>query len=237
MTDNNRNDDDKVIYNVWFFIRLTLFITVVAGLTLNNIYGFAIINTKVECIDDVFLNFTEDINSYLKVETVLKKTFLIASGLFADCFVLIFAYNWITRSKTLRIFYSVITLVVLKLMCYILFLQSGPDNNLNEYPGFPSIINNYNQTGYFFSFEIGLIMLFSLEFREMGKNIYFYIGLSVILMMGFLKLSMRINYIIDIVFAALFAHFIFKEWVKYSPKLDDVFLRNPEKIETDSKVY
>jgi hypothetical protein len=236
MTDNeNRSEVEKVIYDVWFFIRLILFITVVASLVLNNIYGFAIINTNVKCIDDAFLNLTQDINAYLNVEIILKKTLLIATGLFADIFLLLFAYIWITSSKTLRIFYCVVSLVVLKLICFFLFLQSGPESNINEYPGFPSILNSYNETSYFFSIEIALIMLISLEFRKMGKEIYFYIGLGLIVSMGVLKLCLRLNYVVDIIFGAVFAHFIFNEWLKYSEKLDDIFLK--KHIEKSYEIY
>jgi hypothetical protein len=221
-------------------IKLILSIIILVVLTINSIIGFGIISSDPKCIDDVFIIYTERINKFIGENLVFKYILLISSGLLQDTLFVIYGLHFIRKSETFRFFYCFLSLLLLKIIFYLSFPQEGIVNNINEFPYFPSILNDYTQNTLYFSLETSILALIMLEYRDMNELNLSWLTLIAILYAGVIKIFMRMNYSIDIIFACIFSHYAFVHWSQYSISIDNILLRlrnqNKEGISTFEEI-
>jgi hypothetical protein len=217
--------ENKCTFTLPKLMKTTLGLATIIFLFTNSITGFALMSAEVQCINDSFHNFTENINLYLSNHTSIKIVLLITSGLLQDALFIVFGVIWIKNSNNFRFIYCLSCLLIIKSIHYFIFKQDNPVNDINEFPGVPSIMNNYSQGSYYFSFDISLLALFVLEFRNMKRIGLSNLSILVILCSAFVRISIRMNYCIDIIFACLFSHYIYIQIEQYSETLDGYVLQ------------
>jgi hypothetical protein len=207
------------------------------GIILNSIYGYALPNTKVECIVDNSMNFTSNINNYFAQNIQSKFLLLILLNLCVDLTMILLGLRWILHGKSWRVFITLVTFYFSKIFMSFIFQEKTPVGYLWEYPGFPSLMVSYlNSENLFFSTATGFLTIASLEFFKTENFYLFAFSFCVLLLDVFTRNVLRANYIIDLICAVVVAHFIFllvdelcnayldnskSEWLNLKKKEDD----------------
>jgi len=91
-------------------------------------------------------------------------------------------------------------------------------------PGFPSIAVNYAPTNdLFYSGHIGLPLLFLFEYARKGHKYMVIPCLISSIIEGFMMLTLRGHYTIDLIFGVIFAHYFYKISLKMDPLINKYF--------------
>jgi hypothetical protein len=181
------------------------------------------------CTNDKVLHYTENINSYLKINKSFRNFLQILFFTFLDFFLLVVSYKWIIYGRNWRSPLSIAIFFLLR-ESFNYFFQIRPDENLLWiYPGFPSFSMSYfGQHDFFFSGSCGLYIIGIMEL----KNDKFFI-LSIIssfMMLGhvILLVSLRAQYFMCVLIGIFAGHYSFYLANTYSYFLDELYDFNPE---------
>lgn len=163
-----------------------------------------------QCLVDLSHEVTRPINDYFIVHTGGKNALIIISSLMVDITVIVTAAVWIIYGKTLRLFFAVATFMIFNIVLKEIFYFRFPDGYIWEYPGFPSLSNPYYPANdFFFCAQIGLCVIFMLNFRAHRMSIMKYFTLVTILLEFFVLIVTRAHYIIDVLTGIVAGHYFF----------------------------
>ena len=217
-------------------LALSLIIIV---LFFNTIYGFAIINGNISCITDFTFPITENWNKFFLDNPETKKRLILTSSLVIDIMVIYFGIIWALKGESWRPIVSMILFYTLRMTAQLLLKIKFPDGYAWENPGIPSLVVPYMKSNnLFFSGQIGIPVIIGLEFDRMGMKIQLILCIIISFMESLILLTLRANYVIDILSGILIAHYTFLMSERYIYIIDDSCLSMKSKMEElDSKTY
>lgn len=202
-------------------IRAGLIIVSFILIVLNVIYGYALPNNNVDCIEDLALMSTHKLNEFFHFDKTSAKVLLIVSSLSVDFIMIILGVLWVTKGNSWRVFISLLALYILKFLIQFVFQERIPDGFLWEYPGFPSIMVSYLKTNdFFFCIPVGFLTIAILEFWKIESYYMLASAVLTLFLQIFSRISLRGNYIIDMISAIILAHYIFMLADDYAPFVD-----------------
>lgn len=204
--------DNDSLNKKTFYVRLGLSVIVFIAALVNSLTAFAITQEDPECIVDKTHIFLNSVNNFFKSTRGFKFGLMIITALIYDIGGVALAYAWIMFIKTWRPVVIIVLYLALKLFCQYIFIMKYPDDNLWEFPGFPSLLISYKHSNnFFFSGPVGLSIIFGYELTKLDSKVYRTIGWIVysnIALQVFLDLSIRSHYFIDIVAGYFAAHYL-----------------------------
>jgi hypothetical protein len=215
--DNSSNRNWKLVG-----IRAGIIALALVGIILNVIYGFVLPHSEVDCILDYTFIYTSKLNSFFANEQAARNFLLIFSSLCVDLVLVTVGIMWIAFGKSWRFFISLVTIYLFKCLVHFLFLEKIPDGYLWDYPGFPSItITYFRSNDFFFSLPVGFLVICALECWKVRNYYLFSFAIVSTLLEIITRISLRGNYIIDLLSAITIAHYIFIIADEYCPKYID----------------
>lgn len=209
-------------------VRLTLVTLAVVVIFYNSITNLTTVKVDVPIITELTPEFFDKANDFLRSNSRIRNILMILNGLFQDFCFLSFVYVWVMYSKNWRQVISVVLLVFLKLFCQYIFEMKPKDDQIWNWPGFPSLIITYNYSfNYFFAAVVSLNLIQFFEFRklEMRKMAIFSI-LAMLYYIG-IMLALKAQYLLSIIGGLLCGHYLFicgdklKDLPNYVYKLDN----------------
>jgi hypothetical protein len=217
-------------------IRGTLILLALVGIVLNSIFGYALPNSNVDCVQDYIQEGLSKGNDYFYNNPVTKNIILIASSLFIDFIMLALGLVFFLYSTSTRLILSLSTFYFFKFIVNLINQLRIPNQYIWENPGFPSIMVSYLRTNtFFFSTTIGFLTIAIFEFGKMKQIYLMCIATFLLVIETFILLIMRGNYIIDILSAFVIAHFIFMIADEYSYLIDRLFGIDNSKTKEEQK--
>jgi len=216
-----------------FRIYRGLFLSlIVIALFLNTIYGFAIINGDISCITDFTFPLTERWNHFFLENTETKKKVIIFTSLVIDIMVISFGFIWTAKGESWRPIVSMVFFYALKMTAQLLLKIKFPYGYAWENPGIPSLVVPYAKSNnLFFSGQIGIPVIIGFEFDRMEMKIPMVLCIIITAMESVILLTMRANYIIDILSGILIAHYTFLMAERYIYIIDDSCLSMKTRME------
>ena len=101
-------EDEILNFDTFFLIRSFIVLIAITFIALNTVYGFALPNTKINCIDDKIFNLTQGINAFFKENVSYRHALIILSSLFIDFSVIFTTIHWACFGKSWRIILALI---------------------------------------------------------------------------------------------------------------------------------
>ena len=194
------NNENNKIEKKLKIIRGTFLSIVLIVLFLNAIYGFALVQVKVDCIEDSTFKLTNHINNYFLKEEYLKNIMILITSLFLDLLVFLFGLFWFFKGQSWRPIIAIFKFYLLRIIANNVFFTNIPAGYLWNYPGFPSIIVSYHKTNsFFFSCNIGISIIAGVEFSKIGWKFTSFLYYSASVLEAFVLILLRSHYIIDII--------------------------------------
>ncbi len=227
------NDNIKINKRKYIFSKLFLVILGLMICTLNARYGFILPHGIDTCVWDEGFALTSHLKEILNNNTIILRFLLILTGFILDCIFLFFLYLFITKIKTFRPILALTIFISIKIICQViiyltqsLFQLKSPEDNLWKYPGFPSLVTSYSKSNYyFFSGPIGFVLITALEFKKNKYIKLFVFSVFLLIIEGLILLSLRGNYILDILTSLLFSHYTYINSDEYSYILDNFYFK------------
>ena len=210
---SEENFDNRKLYKSISVFLVVLFIT------LFNTANVKAFTTKiVKCFDDQAFEASRFLYNLMKEHKGFKYFVMITAGLAEDLAVLLGFFFFVFKFRSWRLIVCLGIVYLLRGIFQNLYLMAIPEENLFEYPGFPSLFVPYLSTNdYFFSGHVSLPTVVSIEFYRTGyfktSISVFFVGVYQMIMM----LGVRGHYGID-----LYSGFIFSF---YSCKLGNDFAK------------
>jgi len=194
----------------YLIIKISIMTVILLLLLLNAIYNFIHHISSINCLKDVFQDWTLSITKYLEVHKSFKNWMIVASSAFVDINMFMLVLRWIWFGKSLRLFITTFSFYLFRAFLQRVFRLSFPDHYIFGDPGFFSIGVPYFKTSdFFYSGHVGLSTICFLEFKK-DKSMF----LEIFAVVGtfynfFVLLVTRAHYFIDLVIGMLTAHYIF----------------------------
>jgi hypothetical protein len=176
----------------------------------------------VHCVYDAGLNITDSFSKFLYENKLQKNILLISSSLIEDLIALILIITWITDGKSWFLILTLAKFYLFRVVVQFFYNMPYPKNYSFGNPGFPSIVVSYLRTNdFFYSGHVGMPLISSFEFRRNNyiKLSYFCIVAS--LYEGFIMLSTRGHYGIDIICGWIFSIYFSVITSSYVKVIDD----------------
>jgi len=101
-------ENKRIIFNLYFFLRLFLVVTLLTIISLNTVYGFASPHGNVKCIVDRLFIATENLNKFFNKSTSGRYILIILSSFCIDFAILYMAIVWSFWGKSWRIIISLV---------------------------------------------------------------------------------------------------------------------------------
>ena len=197
-----------ILFDKWTIFKIILVTLSLVALGLNTIYGFALPKGDVKCMEDLFFNITEPVNTYFANHPASKNALLIISSLFIDAMVLYGFYHWALYIRSWRIPLAIACFYLFRALIQQLLMMRFPMGYLWDYPGFPSIVVSYLRTNdFFFSGHVRFPIIFAYEWHKLNKKIFMY-GAFLICVLEFITMVfLRGHYSIDLVSGLIYSHY------------------------------
>jgi hypothetical protein len=181
------------------------------------------------CTNDKFLLYTQNINSFLKVNKGLRNFLQIFFFTFLDIFMLVVSHIWILYGKNWRAPMTIAIFFLLRETFNYSYHIKPDEDMLWVYPGFPSFTISYlGHEDFFFSGSCGLYIIGIMELKS--NKFYKFSLICTFMMIGhvILLLSLRAQYFICILIGFFAGHYSFFFADSYSYLIDDLYDFNPE---------
>jgi len=190
-------------------------------------------------MEDKIHIFLSELNNFFRKHSNFKNTLIIISNAILDLSTILIAIIWLAFAKNLRIFFSLLIFFAIKLVTQSIFLVRPPQNNLIEFPGFPSLIYSYNLNNYFFfsgTAGFGFILIY--EFFAKADSVKFskffgYLNLANLFFFTFLSLSYYSLYTADILIGIIIVHYAIRLSKHLHPVFDGKFFKAEGNYEAD----
>lgn len=118
------NEIDHVHFNLYFFIRSFLIVIMVALISLNTVYGFALPHGNVKCLEDSLFTLTEGFNKYFHQNTTVRRMLIIVSSFCVDFMVLYMCVIWCLWGKSWRIIVSLFCFYFLRGIVQVIYFNT-----------------------------------------------------------------------------------------------------------------
>jgi hypothetical protein len=171
---------------------------------------------------DILLDSIYDYSIKISQNLGIRDYLLIICSTGLDFFLVLFLFVYLIKGSNLRPIKNIIYFYIGRFM----FNVKYADENilrLYSYPGFPSIIMNYdNFHERYISSYVGLMIIFMLNFYDFGYFKIFYFSFVFTLFLIMNLLLFRANLSVDIILGVILAHLTY-------------LISEPKKIETKPK--
>jgi len=157
-------------------------------------------------IKDVLQNLSLPFNQYLTGHVRLGDACLIVMSFLLDCmFVFMFIDTIYTRN--IRPFLTFALFFLLRQTMQLLVSLPIPPHIIWHYPGFPSLLQDYQiSNDLYFSGHAGISLIIALEMSSFGKRWLTTLGFSIFVFESLMVIAMQIHYTMD-VFTAIMTVF------------------------------
>lgn len=209
-------------------LLIKIVFTLVLGtfIIINGVYGFVMPrNPKVQCLDDKLMKLTDPLNDFFANNKPYKNALIITSSVCMDFVTITTALYWLFYTQSWRIIVTVLLFYGCRGIIQFIFQFSFPEGFIWEYPGFPSLVVNYDKTNdFFYSGHVGMPLIAALEWRKNGFTIPAIVCVFVSCLEGFTVFITRTHYSIDIIAGIVFAHYFYliSDWL-FSTYIDKRF--------------
>jgi len=150
------------------------------------------------------------INRHINNNHTFAFTWEIISSLNLDSLAVLLCIVFILRSKSYRIWISILIFYGVRGILQMLQTLPIPEGMFWDYPGFPSLVNIYGRTSdFFYSGHIGFCLLCTIEFFMTRLYILGVYGIFSIIFMAITMLSFRGHYTIDLFAGLILAHYTY----------------------------
>jgi hypothetical protein len=157
-------------------------------------------------ITDLVQNFFLSFNQYVTDHVRLSDAILIGMSFVLDCmFLFMFVDTIITRN--IRPFLTYAIFFALRQSMQFLVSLPIPPDIIWHYPGFPSLLQNYQiSNDLYFSGHAGISLIAALELSSFGKRWLTIVGFTLFALESILVIALQIHYTMD-VFTAIITVF------------------------------
>lgn len=186
---------------------LLIFVICVAIASIFVIQYFIGKKEVISCgISDLIQQLFFPFNAYLRSHVNLGNAFLITMNFLLDCmFVFMFVDTIITRN--IRPFLTYAIFFILRQSMQMAISLPLPPDPIWHYPGFPSLIQNYQIVNdLYFSGHAGISLIAALEMSSFSKRWLTILGFSIFVFESTAVIAMQIHYTMD-VFTAIMTVF------------------------------
>lgn len=197
MNENNKCEKGIISRSI---IGLVLFSFII----INTIFQVGVLTDQPDGIIDRIQIMFKPINNFFNTNKQLKHILFIISNLILDISSIFLIIIWLSLIKNTKIIFSLAIFFFIKIVCELIFIVKPAQNNLIDYPGFPSIFYSYNKNNFFFfSGTVGYYIIMINEFCENKNdiklcNIFSWINTFNLLLFIFISLGTYSLYSIDI---------------------------------------
>lgn len=149
-------------------------------------------------ITDLIQNLFLPFNQYLHTHEWVRHAILILMNFLLDCmFVFMFVDTIITRN--IRPFLTYALFFTLRQTMQLFVSLPLPSGIIWEYPGFPSLLQNYHVSNdLYFSGHAGISLIAALEMSSFGKRWLTCLGFAIFAAEALLVIAMQIHYTMDV---------------------------------------
>jgi hypothetical protein len=225
--------DRGLLYKVVFVVILITF------LIINGMYAIMLPkNDNINCYDDKIFNLLESFNNFLHNHKGYRNALLIASSVCIDLVTVSVTLYWLFFTKSWRMISTILMFYGFRAVIQLNFQLKFPEGFIWEYPGFPSLIVNYDKTNdFFYSGHVGMPLIAALEWRKNGytKPVIFCVFTSCF--EAFMLFIGRVHYTIDVIAGVAFAHYFYmiNDWL-FSTYIDKMLGLQDKQDNKDKKL-
>lgn len=211
------SDWKKVLLKSGLFLSFIILVALTLNVKIKEINNFG----RINCLNDYGIKMLEPVNNKLVNDNVFKKVLLIVSSMMIDLAIVSLLLYWMVYGDSWRFFFVAFKFYGLRAILQQLYQMPFPNNFAFSDPGLPSLTVSYAHTNdFFYSGHVGIPIICGLEFKKYGLNVIFFICLFVSLFEGFVMVSSRAHYGVDVIIGMIFAHYFFKITDKYIDYID-----------------
>ena len=176
----------------------------------NTVTGISLPKYNVDCVEDMTFNVTSNVNEFFRNSPNFSTFIKSFTSILFDAYIIYAFVGWILYSKNFRF----IITFILNIIVYQILKQFWEIRRPNDYywdqTHFPSIFINYNPTTKtFYACELAILITAAFEWKRLGSNIFFWIGIALYIVEGFIMISFRAHFIIDIFSPGFLGHYLF----------------------------
>ena len=220
-------------------IKAVFVIIVGTFLIINGVYALVMPrNPDLKCLDDKLFTLTAPLNEFFYNNKAYRNALLITSSVCIDLVTITIAFYWLFFTKSWRMIAAILMFYGCRAVIQMVFQFSFPEGFIWEYPGFPSLVVNYDRTNdFFYSGHVGMPLIAALEWRKNGYKMPAIACIFASCFEGFTVFITRVHYTIDIIAGVVFAHYFYmiSDWL-FSTYIDKMLGLQDKQNNKDKKL-
>ena len=191
-------------------IRFLVVIIGLVGVIINTVTGITLPKYNIDCVEDLTFNATSKVNEFLRNSPNFSIFIKSLTSILFDSYIIYAFIGWILYSKNFRFIITfILNIIVYQIIKQFWEIRTPSDYYWNE-KHFPSIFVNYNSTTKtFYACELAILITAAFEWKRLGNNIFFWIGIGLYFIEGFIMIAFRAHFIIDIFSPGFLGHYLF----------------------------
>lgn len=187
---------------------------------------FSVPDNEVECIVDQVQIWLAGANAAILGDPALRNALQIMCSAFMDILFLSTAGYWVLTSRTARLILTVLIFYITRALIQKIWFDPFPPGYWWYDPGFPSLVVPYGRgSDFFYSGHIGFVTICLCEWVSNKKP--WMIAFTVVggFYTGFILLTYRVHYSIDIFTGLVYAHWCYLMMDRYKEPIDTFFVK------------
>ena len=191
-------------------IRFLVVIIGLVGVIINTVTGFTLPKYDIDCVEDLTFNATSKVNEFLRNSPNFSIFIKSLTSILFDAYIIYAFVGWILYSKNFRFIITfILNIIVYQIIKQFWEIRTPSDYYWSE-KHFPSIFVNYNSTTKtFYACELAILITAAFEWKRLGNNIFFWIGIVLYFIEGYIMIAFRAHFIIDIFSPGFLGHYLF----------------------------
>ena len=191
-------------------IRFIVIIIGLIGIIVNTATGFSLPKYNIDCVEDLTFNATSKVNEFLRNSPNFSIFIKSLTSILFDSYIIYAFIGWILYSKNFRFIITfILNIIVYQIIKQFWEIRTPSDYYWNE-KHLPSIFVNYNSTTKtFYACELAILITAAFEWKRLGNNIFFWIGIVLYFIEGYIMIAFRAHFIIDIFSPGFLGHYLF----------------------------
>ena len=191
-------------------IRFIVIIIGLIGIIVNTATGFSLPKYNIDCVEDMTFNVTSNVNGFLRNSPNFSTFIKSFTSILFDGYIIYAFVGWILYSKNFRFIITfILNIIVYQIIKQFWEIRTPSDYYWNE-KHLPSIFVNYNSTTKtFYACELAILITAAFEWKRLGNNIFFWIGIVLYFIEGYIMIAFRAHFIIDIFSPGFLGHYLF----------------------------
>ena len=191
-------------------IRFLVVIIGLVGVIINTVTGITLPKYNIDCVEDLTFNATSKVNEFLRNSPNFSIFIKSLTSILFDSYIIYAFIGWILYSKNFRFIITfILNIIVYQIIKQFWEIRTPSDYYWNE-KHFPSIFVNYNSTTKtFYACELAILITAAFEWKRLGNNIFFWIGIVLYFIEGYIMIAFRAHFIIDIFSPGFLGHYLF----------------------------